>query len=59
MKGDTNGEEQNFSEGGFVKVLVGGEDPPSPPPHHPPTRGNLVPFRKESLNIRQTRSTYT
>ena len=41
MEGDINGEGQNFSEEGFVKILAGtggggGGDPPSPPP----TRGN-------------------
>ena len=27
MEGDTNGEGQNSSEGGFVKILTGGGDP--------------------------------
>ena len=36
MEGDINGEGQNISKGGFVKILASGGDPPSPPP----TRGN-------------------
>ena len=30
------GEGQNVSEGGFVKILVNGEDPPSHPPQGKP-----------------------
>ena len=38
MEGDINVEGQNFSEGGFVKILAGGGIPPVPP-----TRGNPDP----------------
>ena len=35
-EGNINGEGQNFSEEGFVKILAGGGDPPQ----SSPTRGN-------------------
>lgn len=32
VKGDTYDGDQNFSKGGFVKILVNGRDPPSARP---------------------------
>ena len=40
MKGDTNGEGQNFSERRFVKILAGGRG--IPPSHPPPPLGETL-----------------